>query len=119
MITEDIVIEIFCIMDEFCRNFASECEKNLHLEDKEHRHRNRKGQLSHSERHKGMTFSQFVTRYRLNTACGLLRNSRKSISEIGYLSGFNDPSHFIRSFTKEYGMSPGKYRKSVSPPDNP
>ena len=29
MITENKVIEIFCIMDEFCRNFASECEKNL------------------------------------------------------------------------------------------
>lgn len=27
MITENKVIEIFCIMDEFCRNFASECEK--------------------------------------------------------------------------------------------
>lgn len=49
MITEDKVIEIFCIMDEFCKNFASECEKNLLLEDKEHRHRNRKGQLGHSE----------------------------------------------------------------------
>lgn len=29
MITEDKVIEIFCIMDEFCNNFASECEKNF------------------------------------------------------------------------------------------
>ena len=31
-------IEIFCVMDEFCNNFASECEKNLRLEDKEHAH---------------------------------------------------------------------------------
>lgn len=29
MITEDKIIEIFCIIDEFCQNFASECEKNL------------------------------------------------------------------------------------------
>ena len=49
MITEDKVIEIFCIMDEFCKNFASECEKNLLLEDKGHRHHNRKGRLSQSE----------------------------------------------------------------------
>ena len=49
MITEDKVIEIFCIMDEFCKNFASECDRNFLLEDKTHRHRNRKGQLSHSE----------------------------------------------------------------------
>ena len=49
MITEDKFIEIFCIMDEFCNNFASACEKNLRLEDKEHSHRNRKGRLSFSE----------------------------------------------------------------------
>ena len=48
MITEDKVIEIFCIMDEFCNNFASEW-KNLRLEDKEHPHCNRKGRLSFSE----------------------------------------------------------------------
>ncbi len=33
-------------MDELCKNLASECEKKLLLEDKEHRHRNRKGKLS-------------------------------------------------------------------------
>ena len=49
MITEDKVIEIFCVMDEFCNNFASECEKNLRLEDKECSHRNRRGKLSVSE----------------------------------------------------------------------
>ena len=49
MITEDKVIGISCVMDEFCKNFASECDKNLLLDDKEHRHRNHKGQLSHSE----------------------------------------------------------------------
>ncbi len=41
VITEDKVIGIFCIMDEFCKNFASECVKKLLLEDKEHRQRNR------------------------------------------------------------------------------
>lgn len=50
MITEDEVIEIFCVMDEFCKNFASECEKNLLLEDRGgNRHRHRKGRLSESE----------------------------------------------------------------------
>ena len=49
MITEDKVIEIFCVMDELCKNFASECAKNLFLENKEHRHRNREGRLSESE----------------------------------------------------------------------
>lgn len=63
---------------------------------------------------KGMTFSQFVTQYRLNTACDLLEHSQKSVSEIGYLVGFSDIPHFVRVFTKEKGVSPGKYRKGHS-----
>ena len=58
-----------------------------------------------------MTFMQFVMQYRLNTACGLLKHSQKSVSEICYLVGFSDLPHFIRVFTKEKGVSPGKYRK--------
>ena len=72
---------------------------------------NRSAFCTYFKRHKGMTFLQFVTQYRLNTACGLLKHSQKSISEICYLVGFNDLPHFVRVFTKEKGMSPGKYRK--------
>ena len=59
----------------------------------------------------GMTFSQFVTQYRLNTACELLKHSQKGVSDICYLVGFNDLPHFIRIFTKSIGTSPSKYRK--------
>ena len=72
---------------------------------------NRSAFCTYFKRHKGMTFLQFVTQYRLNTACGLLKHSQKSVSEICYLVGFCDLPHFIRVFTKEKGMSPGKYRK--------
>ena len=72
---------------------------------------NRSAFCTYFKRHKGMTFSQFVTQYRLNTACGLLKHSQKSVSEICYLVGFSDLPHFIRVFTKEKGVSPGRYRK--------
>ena len=52
MITKDKVIEIFCIIDEFTKNFNTELEKNLFLpssSDGSKRHRRRKGQLSQSE----------------------------------------------------------------------
>lgn len=75
---------------------------------------NRSAFCSWFKRCKGMTFSQFVTQYRLNTACELLEHSQKSVSEIGYLVGFNDIPHFIRVFAKEKGVSPGKYRKENS-----
>lgn len=72
---------------------------------------NRSAFCSYFKRCKGMTFSQFVTAYRFNTACQLLKQSSKSISEICYLVGFNDFPHFVRVFTKAMGMSPTKYRK--------
>lgn len=72
---------------------------------------NRSAFCSWFKRCKGMTFSQFVTQYRLNTACELLKHSQKSVSEICYLVGFGDVPHFVRAFTKEKGVSPGKYRK--------
>ena len=58
-------------------------------------------------------FSQFVTQYRLNTACELLRHSQKSVSEICCLVGFNDLPHFVRVFAGAMEMSPSKYRKRM------
>lgn len=66
---------------------------------------------SYFKRCKGMTFSQFITQYRLNAACELLKQSQKQVSEIACRVGFNDVPHFVRVFTKAVGMSPSKYRK--------
>lgn len=74
---------------------------------------NRSAFCSYFKRCKGMTFSQFVTRYRLNTACELLKHSQKEVSEICYTVGFNDLPHFVRVFTNAMGMSPSKYRKHL------
>lgn len=72
---------------------------------------NRSAFCSYFKRCKGMTFSQFVTQYRLNTACELLKHSQKQVSEICYAVGFNDLPHFVRVFTVAVGVPPTKYRK--------
>lgn len=72
---------------------------------------NRSAFCSYFKRCKGMTFSRFVTQYRLNTACELLKHSQKQVSEICYMVGFNDLPHFVRVFTNAMGMPPSKYRK--------
>lgn len=72
---------------------------------------NRSAFCTFFKRNKGMTFSQFVTQYRLETACELLKTSQKQVSEICFAVGFNDLPHFIRVFTATYGMSPTKFRK--------
>ena len=72
---------------------------------------NRSAFCSYFKRCKGMTFSQFVTQYRLNTACELLKHSQKQISEICFAVGFNDVPHFNRVFKELEGVSPKDYRK--------
>ncbi len=49
MITKDKVTEIFCIIDEFDKNFEFELKKNLLPVTDEKKHRNRKASLSDSE----------------------------------------------------------------------
>ena len=52
MITTDKVTEIFCVLDEFCKNLDAELTKNLHIapiDEGNKRMRNRKGQMSKSE----------------------------------------------------------------------
>ena len=52
MITIGKVTEIFCILDEFCKNLDAELTKNLHIapiDEGYKRMRNRKGQMAKSE----------------------------------------------------------------------
>lgn len=79
---------------------------------------NRSAFCSYFKRCKGMTFSQFVTQYRLNTACELLKHSQKGVSEVCYTVGFNDLPHFVRVFTGAMRMSPSKYRKQFKATNN-
>lgn len=73
---------------------------------------NRSAFCTFFKRNKGMTFSQFVLNYRLETAKELLLTSQKQISEICYGVGFNDIPHFTRVFKAKYGISPSGYRKN-------
>lgn len=59
------------------------------------------------------TFTQFVNEYRLVHASKLLAEKPISITEIAYECGFNNFSHFNRSFKKFTGLSPSEYRKNV------
>lgn len=50
----------------------------------------------------------YVNRYRLEKACGLLRDG-KSVTEAGFASGFQSASYFSETFRKFYGCTPSDY----------
>jgi AraC-like DNA-binding protein len=59
----------------------------------------------------GQTIPQFILEKRLTTAYELTTQSTLPVMEIAFRCGFNDVSHFIRSFKKRYGKTPGVLRK--------
>lgn len=59
----------------------------------------------------GKTFRQIVSQQKLQRAAGFLTSTDLSIVDIGQVVGFYDVSHFIRSFKKEYHLTPAEYRK--------
>lgn len=59
-----------------------------------------------------VTFKQYLTDMRLNFAVKLLLTTNLSVSDICFLSGFNNFSNFSRSFHKKLGISPMQYRKN-------
>jgi AraC-like DNA-binding protein/uncharacterized RmlC-like cupin family protein len=58
----------------------------------------------------GKTFTQFVNEYRLVHASKLLSEQHLSITDVCYASGFNNFSHFNKSFKAFTGKSPSKFR---------
>jgi len=59
----------------------------------------------------GTTPVEYLQRYRVNQAKRLLKDSQKSITEIGLEVGFSDSGYFSRIFRRETGMSPEAYRR--------
>ena len=56
------------------------------------------------------TAMEILTEYRLNKAKELLANGDKSVSDVAYAVGFNDPLYFSRRFKQAFGNSPKSIR---------
>ena len=60
-----------------------------------------------------LSFGDYVRKLRIDKAIVLLRDSRISLGDVAYLTGFSDQSHFTRIFKKTTGKSPLAHRKSL------
>lgn len=58
----------------------------------------------------GRTFLQIVKEIKLTQACRALKETPLSIASICELVGYENPEHFMRTFKKAYGITPGQYR---------
>lgn len=61
-----------------------------------------------------LTFGEYIRKLRIEKATQLMHSPKYALTEIAYLTGFSDQSHFARIFKKYTGKSPSAYRKSIN-----
>ena len=57
----------------------------------------------------GVPTSEFLRNIRLNEAARLIREHKINITQVSYMVGFANNSHFSTAFKKYFGMSPSEY----------
>ncbi len=65
----------------------------------------------------GLTFSEYLTRSRVQRAKELLMNTRLPISEIAERVGYQTAKYFVKVFRSLESVSPGQYRHNVADTD--
>lgn len=59
-----------------------------------------------------LSFGEYIRKLRIEKAIAYMQTSEYSLSEIAYLTGFSDQSHFARVFKLGTGLKPSEYRKN-------
>lgn len=65
----------------------------------------------------GDTFTNYLTKFRMEKAQILLSNTQMKITEIAEAVGYADPNYFTTVFRQTFGCSPSEYRKQRGPQD--
>jgi AraC-like DNA-binding protein len=60
-----------------------------------------------------LSFGEYIRKLRIEKAIDLLSNTNHSLTEIAYLTGFSDQSHFTRIFKKHTGENPSVFKKNI------
>lgn len=60
-----------------------------------------------------LSFGEYIRKLRIEKAIQLIHSTDYSLTEIAYLTGFSDQSHFTRIFKKHTGKNPSAFKKSI------
>jgi hypothetical protein len=60
-----------------------------------------------------LSFGDYIRKMRIEKAINLMETTAYSLTEIAYLTGFSDQSHFNRIFKKQTGENPSTFRKKA------
>jgi hypothetical protein len=60
-----------------------------------------------------LSFGEYIRKRRIEKAIELIKLNTHSLTEVAYLTGFSDQSHFTRIFKQHTGKNPSAFKKGV------
>jgi len=66
-----------------------------------------------SKHFEDLNFGEYVRKQRIEKAISLIENTDYTLTEIAYMTGFSDQSHFTRIFKLHTGHNPSAHRKKI------
>lgn len=67
-----------------------------------------------SKHFNNLSFGEYIRKLRIEKAIALMHENKYSLTEIAYLTGFSDQSHFTRIFKQQTALSPSIYKKELA-----
>jgi YesN/AraC family two-component response regulator len=64
----------------------------------------------------GVTFQEYLLRFRIRRACGLLKNPNAQVADVAQLVGFNDSSYFCKIFKRYTSVAPSRFGATAAAP---
>lgn len=61
----------------------------------------------------GLSPKHYLQRELMREACELLANTNMPAGQVAFRLGFADPAYFTRAFSRQTGLSPGRYRQQA------
>ncbi|MGB8600780.1 MAG: AraC family transcriptional regulator [Rhizomicrobium sp.] len=86
----------------------------ISIDELAHRHAMSRSLLIREfRRHTGSSIVMYRNKRRTEKAAQLLSGAAYSVTQIAFLCGYSNLSHFHRQFKERYGLTPGAFRKQV------
>lgn len=67
-----------------------------------------------SKHFNNLSFGEYIRKLRIEKATELMKTNKYSLTEIAYLTGFSDQSHFTRIFKQHTGKNPSSFKKEFA-----
>lgn len=67
-----------------------------------------------SKHFNNLSFGEYIRKLRIEKVIELMKANTYSLTEIAYLTGFSDQSHFTRIFKQHTGKNPSAYKKDMA-----